>query len=337
MPARTIRINGQPVQYFFGERLTYLKKVLSPKSTVLLTDANVFALHQQAFKGWKAIVIPAGEAHKVQRTVDSVVDQLLQLGADRSFTLVGVGGGVVTDLAGYVAAIYLRGIACGLVPTTLLAMVDAAIGGKNGIDVGSYKNMVGTIRQPRFLLFDTRLLATLPEGEWRNGFAEIIKHGAIRDAALFRQLERRDASYYQKRRAEVETLVQRNAMLKTKVVQGDEREQGDRKLLNFGHTLGHAIETRYELSHGEAIAIGMGFASRLSAEFLRFRHPARLTNLLEQYGLPVSMKVDADAVLPLMQKDKKRVQEQLDFIMLERIGKAVIHPVTFQQLYSYLV
>jgi 3-dehydroquinate synthase len=182
------------------------------------------------------------------------------------------------------------------VPTTLLAAVDASIGGKNGIDVGLYKNMVGCIRQPKFILHDVGFFNTLQDIQWKAGFAEIIKHAAIKDVAMFRQLEEHNLAVYQKKKPLLAQLIQRNAILKTKVVQGDEFEKGDRKLLNFGHTFGHAIENEYKLTHGEAVAIGMVFAAKLSTAFASFRYEDRVTGLIEKYGLPVSLQYNKDKV-----------------------------------------
>ena len=144
---------------------------------MLITDEKILLPHAAKFKGWNTVVLKSGEEFKTQETVDSLIDQLIEMGADRQTSLVGIGGGVITDITGYTASVYMRGLNFGFVPTSLLAMVDAAIGGKNGVDIGIYKNMVGTIRQPAFLLYDYSFLTSLPEKEWINGFAEIIKHG----------------------------------------------------------------------------------------------------------------------------------------------------------------
>ncbi|MDB5251098.1 MAG: 3-dehydroquinate synthase [Flaviaesturariibacter sp.] len=336
MQTKTFRIGASSVAYHFDATFSSLASIVEKKNSVLVTDENVFGHHGKRFKGWNTIVLKPGEEFKVQATVDAVIDQLIEMGADRQTTLVGVGGGVVTDLTGYIASIYMRGVPCGFVPTTLLALVDASIGGKNGIDVGVYKNMAGTIRQPQFILHDMGFLATLPDAEWRSGFAEIIKHAAIRDAPMFRQLEASDLDLFKKKKKETAALVMRNALLKTKVVQADERETGDRKLLNFGHTLGHALENQYELSHGEAISIGMGFAAGLSAVLAGFRQAERLTALLESYGLPVAAEYDADKVLDVLQKDKKKQQDSIRFILLERLGKAVIQSIPINQLAKFL-
>jgi 3-dehydroquinate synthetase len=157
--------------------------------------------------------LKAGEEYKIQETVDSVIEQLIEMEADRKTVLIGIGGGVITDLTGYIASVYMRGIRFGFIPTTLLAMVDASIGGKNGIDVGLYKNMVGVIRQPSFILHDLIFLNTLPENEWRNGFAEVIKHAAIKDLAMFKELESKNIRHYQNNKTNACNLIQRNALL----------------------------------------------------------------------------------------------------------------------------
>lgn len=254
------RFTNTRVKYFFDAKFSSLSKLSGKDRTVLITDDNIYRKHIAKFRGWNTIVLKPGEEFKVQATVDSIVDQLIAFQADRQFTLVGVGGGVVTDLTGYVASVYMRGISFGFVPTSLLAMVDASIGGKNGIDVGPYKNMVGVIKQPSFLLFDFSFLETLPDAEWSNGFAEIIKHACILDAAAFRLLEKNNLASLKKDKKTLFKLIERNARLKSAVVQRDEYEKGDRRLLNFGHTLGHALETQYILSHGEAVSIGMTYA-----------------------------------------------------------------------------
>ena len=270
------KFSGKTTTYYFDADVATLEKLVDKSQAVILTDDNIFRSHQRKFKGWNTIVIRAGEAFKVQATVDSVVEELIARGADRKTFLIGIGGGVVTDIAGYVAAVYMRGISFGFLPTSILAMVDASIGGKNGIDVGLYKNLVGTIRQPEFLLYDFSLLKSLPDEEWVNGFAEIIKHAAIKDATLFRELEKNKLTTYRRDKAALSKLIRRNVVIKSDVVQKDEFEHGDRRMLNFGHTLGHAIENLYKLSHGQAISIGMVAASLISEEYTNFSDTDRV-------------------------------------------------------------
>jgi 3-dehydroquinate synthase len=334
MQGKKVSFSRQATTFYFDAPFSQLKIVVPQKTSVIVTDEHVFAAHKKLFKGWNVIVIKSGEEYKVQATVDSIIQQLIAMHADRTWTLIGVGGGVVTDMTGYVASIFLRGIAFGFVPTTILGMVDAAIGGKNGIDVGLYKNMVGTINQPQFLLYDVGLLKTLPDNEWRNGFAEVIKHAAILDATLFKELEKRQVSFFQKNKPALQKLVQRNALLKTKVVKEDEFEKSKRRLLNFGHTLGHAVEKQYGLMHGEAVAVGMAFAGKLSADMLQFKSADRLLKLIDQYNLPVTTGYNKQKVFDVLISDKKREGEQMNFILLERIGKAVIKKISLQEIYN---
>ena len=332
MKKKTFQFSNSRVDYYLAGGISHLKKIADQKNAVIITDENVYNHHTKRFKGWKTIVLAPGEEYKVQVTADAIVDKLIEMEAHRRTTLIGVGGGVVTDITGYVASVYMRGIPFGFVPTTLLGMVDASIGGKNGIDVGLLKNMVGVIRQPQFILHDMIFLNTLPQKEWESGFAEIIKHACIKDAAMFRELEAGTHRKYQARKKSICDLVLRNAILKTKVVQQDEFENGERRLLNFGHTLGHALEKQYVLSHGQAISIGMGFASVVSEKTIGFKEAGRVTNLLLKYDLPTFTSFDKKKVFHVFKMDKKREKDKINFVLLEKIGKGVLKPI----LLSYL-
>jgi 3-dehydroquinate synthase len=336
MQKKVFRFSNSAVDYYFEGKISQIKEAIGSAKTIFVTDENVFAAQDKQFRNKSTIVLKAGEEHKNQSTVDSVIKQLIEMEADRKTVLVGVGGGVVTDITGYVASVYMRGIPFGFVPTSLLAMVDASIGGKNGIDVGVYKNMVGVIRQPSFLLFDPSLLQTLADNEWKNGFAEIIKHASIRDAAMFKQLQENDLAFYQKKKKDLSALIRRNALLKTKVVQQDEFEKGDRKLLNFGHTLGHALENQYDFSHGQAISIGMAYASKLSQKIAGFKNVEKVVALLNQYGLPTFTEFDKDKVINVLKMDKKKTRDSINFILLEKVGKAFIKEISIKELYENL-
>ncbi|HVT87117.1 MAG TPA: 3-dehydroquinate synthase [Chitinophagaceae bacterium] len=326
------KFSNSSTDYYLAYGFSHLKEIVDSKNAIIITDENVFSHHQKQFKNWNTIVLKAGEDYKVQETVDAVIEQLIGMEADRKTILVGVGGGVVTDITGYVASVYMRGVKFGFVPTTILSMVDASIGGKNGIDVGVYKNLVGTIRQPSFILHDLIFLNTLPQSEWVNGFAEIIKHACIKDAAMFRQLEKRNVGYFQKNKKDLSGLIQGNAMLKTKVVQQDEFEKGERRLLNFGHTLGHALENQYELSHGQAISIGMTYACHISEKFTGFKETSRVVNVLNQYGLPTYASFDKKKVFNVLKMDKKRERKEMNYILLEKIGKGTIQQIPLKEL-----
>ena len=327
-----VKFSSQTVSFFLEGKFAAIPNMVDKANAFYITDENVYALHQKKFKGKKTIVIPAGEEHKQQATVDFIIEALLNLGATREAVLIGVGGGVVTDMVGYVAGIYMRGVAVGFVPTTILAMVDASIGGKNGIDVGLYKNMVGLIRQPSFLVYDIDFLKTLPKHQWENGFAEIIKHAAIKDAAMMKVLASHDISYYQKNKKSLAVLIEKNVQIKVKVVQQDEFEKGDRKLLNFGHTLGHAIENQHALLHGHAISIGMVYAAKISQVIEGFNDTGLLVDTLKKYGLPTSMHFDINQAMQIMQKDKKNATAGMQYVLLKKIGKAVYQTVSMKSL-----
>ncbi len=332
MKHKKYQFSNTTVSYYFDAEFSHIEKIVPKENAVIITDEHVFDKHKKKFKGWNTIVLKPGEEYKVQQTVDVVIDQLLALGADRKTTLIGVGGGVVTDITGYVAGIYMRGIKFGFVPTSLLAMVDASIGGKNGIDVGVYKNMVGLIRQPKFLLFDVSFLKTLPKNEWQNGFAEIIKHACIKDAAMFKMLQQHSLGSFQKDAKLLSGLITKNVLIKTKVVVKDEFEEGERKLLNYGHTLGHAIENMYELSHGQAISIGMTYAAVISQQLKGFSQADEVVNLLSKYGLPTFAEFDTKKAFKVLLMDKKKDNVSINYILLKKIGTGVIQPLLFVQL-----
>ncbi len=326
------------VTYYFDASFSFLNEVVIKSNVILITDENVFQLHHAKFEGWKTIVIKAGEEFKQQGTVDYIINQLIQLEADRKTFIVGVGGGVVTDITGYAASIYMRGLKFGFIPTTILAMVDAAIGGKNGVDVGVYKNLAGLIRQPEFLLYDFSMLNTLPNAQWINGFAEIIKHACIKDVELFSILEKFTLHDFQQDESLLADIIERNVKIKTAVVLADEFENGDRKLLNFGHTIGHAIENMHQLLHGHAISIGMVAACNLSEKFanFHFEEAKRIVQLLAKYHLPVDIETDYEKVFSILKMDKKRLGSDMNFILLKKIGQAVIQPIELKVVHQHL-
>lgn len=334
MQTTNITIGNKQVNYYFDADFSYLETITPKNNTVLITDDNVFKHQPSRFEGWKTIVIKAGEEHKQQSTVDHIISELIKIGADRKTFIVGVGGGVVTDITGYAASVYMRGLKFGFVPTTILAMVDASIGGKNGVDVGLYKNLVGLIKQPDFLLFDYTLLESLPQEQWINGFAEVIKHACIKDSTLFTLLENSTLDYFQKDKSALADLIEINVNIKTNVVVNDEFEQGDRKLLNFGHTLGHAIENIYGLLHGHAISIGMVEACAISEEINDFYSAdmERVINLLQQYHLPIEIEFDKAKIWEVLKLDKKKVSNDMNFVLLNKIGDATVRAIPMVQL-----
>jgi 3-dehydroquinate synthase len=278
-----------------------------------------------------SLVLPDGEANKNQRLWWWIIDELVAIGADRDSCIIALGGGVIGDLGGFAAASYMRGIDFIQVPTTLLAQVDAAVGGKTGINHEQGKNLVGAFHQPRAVLMDTDTLDTLPEREFLAGLAEVVKYGAIRDRPFLEWLERHATRVVKRDREILAELVERSVSNKAEVVTGDEFEAGARALLNFGHSFGHALETltgyqRY--LHGEAVAIGMVVAARLSeARGLCVPGSAdRLAALLEMFGLPVTVLEDvtAAAVVDQLRHDKKMRSGRTRLVLLEEFGSATI-------------
>ncbi len=328
----TCKFSNSSTDFYLAYGISHLKKITDHKATVLITDENVFNAHTKRFKGWNTIVLKPGEEYKVQATVDAIIEKLIEMEADRKTTLVGVGGGVITDITGYVASVYMRGLKFGFVPTSILGLVDASIGGKNGIDVGVYKNMVGVIRQPSFILHDMVFLNSLPQMEWENGFAEIIKHACIKDAVMFAELESNTLKTYMGRQKAICEMIQRNTLIKVKVVQKDEFEKGERRLLNFGHTLGHALETQYELLHGQAISIGMTYACHISEQIAGFKQTEKVVTVLEKYNLPTYASFNKQKVFNVLKMDKKRERKEMNYVLLEKIGKGVVKSISLKQL-----
>jgi shikimate kinase/3-dehydroquinate synthase len=297
----------------------------------LVTDENVGPLYKEGAltslrkAGYKVevIALPAGEAHKSITSVIRLWDSFLQIGLERSSTVVALGGGVVGDLAGFAAAAYLRGVRWVAVPTSLLAMVDASLGGKTGIDLPQGKNLVGAFHPPSLVLADPRLLSTLPESELRSGLAEVVKHGVIGDAGLF-ELCQRDLSSLSD---DLDEIVRRAMAVKIAVIEGDPYETGRRASLNLGHTLGHALEraSDFRLKHGEAVSIGMVFAARLSERLGLASQglAAQIAETLAGLGLPVALPpaLDREQVLRAMAFDKKRRDGVIRFVLPVEIGE----------------
>jgi 3-dehydroquinate synthase len=284
--------------------------------------------------------VPDGERAKTLRVASRLYDGLIELGADRRTVLVGLGGGSVGDVAGFVASTFLRGLPLVQVPTTLLAQVDSSVGGKTGVNHPRGKNLIGTFYQPRMVMIDPDVLATLPARARRSGMAEIVKVGAIWDAAFFAWLEGQAGRVMALEREPLTEAIHRACAIKAEVVGLDEREAGLRSLLNFGHTLGHAIEQTEgyrRVAHGEAVAMGMTFAARLSE--LRGFAPAgtaeRLRALLERVGLPTDPPAWGEkrvAYLRAMAVDKKSRDEKLGFVVLREIGRAELVHLTPQEI-----
>lgn len=321
---------------YFDAKAEDCEQYFKNKQVILITDQNVFHSNPSFFSIFPHIVIPAGELSKNFDIVQSIIGKLLEKEIDKTWCLVGVGGGVVLDITGFVAGIYKRGMSFGLIPTSLLAMVDASIGGKNGISFGEIKNCIGLIRQPEFILFYYNFLKTLPHEEWINGFAEVIKHACIADADLFKWLQQHNINDIKNNSEKIRKLIKWNVLLKLGVVERDETELGNRKILNFGHTLGHAIENVYKLPHGHAVAIGMVAAIEISQRITGFSQVEEVENLIKRYELPLRYAFEKTRTLQNILQDKKRSDDMIQYILLNKIGEAQIFPICFSDLKIFL-
>lgn len=321
-----------------GESLQNLKNYIPNENVVLITDENVSKYYRNQFPGYPVITIGAGESVKTLDTAGYIYQNLLDMNAQRSTVLVGIGGGIVCDIAGFVASTFLRGVSFGFVSSTLLSQVDASVGGKNGVNFKGYKNMVGVFNQPAFVICDLNLLKTLPERDLLCGFAEIVKHAAIEDAVLFKYLENNYKKALSLDYNVIERLVYDSVVIKSSVVNRDEKEKGERRKLNFGHTLGHAIEKTTGIPHGEAVSLGMVFAASLSVKkgLLSSGEEQQIATLLKNLKLPTAVDIDRKKVMDALNKDKKREGEGIHFVLLDGIGKAVVEEISISELYGAL-
>ena len=317
-----------------GESLRNLERYISVEEALIITDTNVKRHYLKDFPRCEVIEIGTGEKVKNLDTVQAVYGRLVELEAERSSFIVGIGGGIVCDITGFVASTYLRGVRFGFVSSTLLSQVDASVGGKNSVNFGGYKNMVGVFNQPEFVICDMNLLKTLPEKELSCGFAEIIKHAAIADRGMFSYLEEHYGEALKLDFEVMEKLVYDSLVIKSSIVSRDEREKGERRKLNFGHTFGHAIEMTTGFPHGEAVSVGMVLASELSMKrgYLPVEDAGRIEGLLQKVRLPTRLRGDGGEVLDALRKDKKRKGDSIHFVLLHGLGNAVVEEISIKEL-----
>jgi 3-dehydroquinate synthase len=332
----TYNISGRlgASRLLIGEKLKNVATYAPAKGVVIITDTAVWDAYHHAFPDWHVIKLGAGESVKALKTVETIYDELLSLEADRSAFIVGIGGGVVCDIAGFAASTYMRGVRFGFVASTLLSQVDASVGGKNGVNFKGYKNIVGVFNQPEFVICDTALLKTLPKKEILCGLGEIVKHAALGDADLFSFLEDNYDGALALAPEVIERLVRDSVVLKSSVVNKDETETGVRRILNFGHTFGHAVESITDLTHGEAVSVGMVVAAGLSEKrgLIGKEDAHRLERLLEKLNLPTRVEADSRAVMDALKRDKKRRGDSIHFVLLAGIGKVVVEEITLRDL-----
>lgn len=303
---------------------------------IIITDSNVDKFHAKKFSQLmndsklktEKIVLTPGEQTKDIANYNEVMQRLTQLGADRSSVIIALGGGVIGDIAGFSAATYMRGIRYVQVPTTLLSQVDSSIGGKTGVNLPQGKNLVGAFYHPEKVIIDLDTLDTLSEEELRNGMVELVKHSIIRDKELFYYIRDNLQGILDKKKDLLKEVISESLKIKKKIVEEDEREKGVRKLLNYGHTFGHAIESlnNYKISHGRAVCAGMILAAKLSNKlsFIKDDELKEHNNLLNRVIRQKLIKIKADSMINEMKKDKKRIGDKLNLVLLKGVGNAFI-------------
>lgn len=335
-----INISEQPTtigghtRLYVGRASELIERLIPHGRTIILTDATIDRLYPDLVRRSEHIIIGSGEANKSLRTVASTYDRLMELGADRSTFLLGIGGGIVTDITGFVAATYMRGLDFGFISTTLLGQVDASIGGKNGVNVAGYKNMVGTFRQPRFVVSDVEMLRTLPLRELRSGMAEAIKSALVGDGELFDYIEEHANPDIFCNYAALQHIVRRSVAVKARIVERDELEGGIRRVLNLGHTLGHAIEkSTREVNHGEAVAMGLSLMAHASVRDGKLDEALaqRIDHLLLRLGFRLEPPVSLHNVIREVKHDKKKSNNMLRIVLPTQIGECCIEERTFEE------
>ena len=314
-------------------------ETFSPSRIHIVSDSTVAPLYLQKLEQQFTLpvthtIIPAGEEHKRLSTVEGIYHDLLAAGMTRKDLIVALGGGVVGDITGFAAATFLRGVSLCQIPTTLLAQVDSSVGGKTGVDMPEGKNLVGAFYQPRLVLIDPAVLATLPEQTFADGMAEVVKYGYISNRDILDMVSAPD--YKQN----IESIICECVKIKRDVVTIDEHDTGLRMILNFGHTIGHAAEklgNYVDLTHGQAVAVGMVAAMRLSAFLGNEDLTGRLIEILKHIGLPTELKYDREDIYRSLLSDKKKFGATVNFILVREPGRAEITPIDAEKLHEYVL
>jgi 3-dehydroquinate synthase len=320
-----------------GARWEAVIKLLPDTGVVILTDDNVREIYGKGFPPFPVISIRPGEESKQLKTVESLCRKLLKKGLDRTGFILAIGGGVVCDIAGFLSSVYLRGIRCGYVSTSLLSQVDASTGGKTGVNLGKVKNIIGTFSQPEFVICDTTMLRTLADDEYSSGLAELIKTGIIGDSELFELVENNVTGILKRDRYLMARLVARSVKFKGSVVAEDERESDLRRILNFGHTFGHAFELYLSVKHGFAVAAGIEIATAFSQKkgYLSIDEEKRIADVLKRYKLTSQLNIPVSAMENLIMHDKKKSGNDIHFVFTAGIGKALTVKVPAGELIEF--
>ena len=334
-----VKVKGTDAEssILIGETIANVGNYLPSTGVYVLTDKKVEHLYGHHFAAYPSFTIGQGEEHKTLQTVETIYRWLLENNADRSSFILAVGGGLVCDVAGYVASTFMRGIKFGFVSSTLLSQIDASVGGKNGVNLDGFKNIIGTFNQPKFVICDPNMLTTLDERDYRSGLAEAVKHTLIADAEMFSFIEENSEKLLARDADTVSRVVENSVNIKTRIVSMDERETGERRKLNLGHTWGHAVEKTTQLPHGESVSIGLAFAAKLSNRYglMNENEVQRLLRLLNKLGLPTSVSLDKQKAYSYMLKDKKKEMSSIHFILMEGIGSAKIELLSTKLLHDH--
>lgn len=304
------------------------------KRTIIITDKNINTIYGEHFVKFPIIEIKAGEDSKTMKTAMKIVEQLLELEADRHSYLLAIGGGVICDITGFVASVFMRGIPFSYISTSLLSQVDASIGGKTGVNFKGFKNIIGTFNHPEFVICDQQMLSSLPKSEFTNGMGEVIKHACISSQSMFNFLKTNSKQILEYDITTIKQLIEKSIEIKTDIVTKDEFESGERKKLNFGHTIGHAIEMNSKLNHGEAISVGMVMAAKLSYQkgYCSRSVIKEIESLCKAFGLPVKTRILAYKLIDVIKKDKKKKDKYIDFVFIEEIGRVRIEKLLTEDI-----
>lgn len=303
----------------------------------IITDSNVQGLYGRIFPPGVVLTVEPGEESKKLGKAEELCFRLLEAGADRSSFILGFGGGVVCDLAGLTASIYMRGVRHGFVSTSLLSQVDASTGGKTAVNLGIYKNIIGTFKQPEFVLCDHRMLSTLPEEEFQSGLGELIKQAVIRDRNLFFDISASMTRVFERDPVILGDLIERAVRIKASVVKRDPFERGLRRVLNFGHTFGHVLETHYRIPHGVAVTKGMLLAAELSVwkGDMPQSELRMLEMLIEKTGMLPELELPPN-IVGMMSHDKKAEDDSIHMVLLRSVGRAVVRRVPMNELSAFV-
>lgn len=338
-----ISIGDRVSKVMTGESIRNIRDFASPENSVIVTDENVNSHYSSMYSGYPVIVIGTGEGIKTLGTVENIIRKLIDLRAHRKTFLLGIGGGIVCDITGFAASIYMRGMPFGFISTSLLSQVDASVGGKNGVNIDGLKNMAGVISQPEFVICDHDMLATLPDEEYINGMAELVKTACLDSDGLFEFISENREKLLNRHGETVAEAVYRSVKFKARIVEEDEREESVRRILNLGHTLGHAVEKVKGTKHGFAVSAGIGFALELSGNYglTDLTTEKEVKDLLEYFGLPcglgeVAEAGDIPAIIDAVESDKKKGGGVINFILLQGIGRSVIQSIKSDELMKYI-